>query len=337
MAVDDATGEEVETGDNRPPVYREGGRWIIRASAFGRCTLELARHAAGMQGTPPPQAVRDAWKFGRENEQVVIDRLDSLTPWRVLGEAELKRYGKLHPKSRQLELELDVAGKTTIRCHPDGVVEHRETGERRVLEVKIMARGSDPEKWEMYRWQESVESAVTGGLGVLLVVGWKDPDPENGQQRVLADDLDVREIDAPYALGKVKARALLIARAAERAMEGVWPDGCENGEQWGCAFWQLHEGDGAGFMELTDAKKVAEVEVRAAQIAVLEGTVRAGKGAEEKVKALKKEVAGIVGSGFKGRAGGWKVSATVSQVEESVRTVKAHERTTVKIEKWEDA
>jgi len=317
--------------DNRPPVYQEAGRWIVRASSFGRCSLELARHAAGMQGTKPPQTVRDAWKFGADNEQTIIDRLVERGEWEPLSDVELAEYGTVDDTG-QLALELTVGGKVTVRCHPDGIVENTKTGERRVLEVKCMARGSDPETWPMYQWQYSIESAVTG-LDVLLVIGWKDVDAENAQIRVLADDMDIREITAPYGVGKIKGRALMIARNADSALRGEFPETCENGEQWGCPFWQLHDGDDVTV--LVDEEKVTVVEKIAAEIADLEVLMRDGKAAETKARELRKQMVDVVGSGFKGRAGDWQVSATVSHVEESTRTVKAHDRVSVKVKRVE--
>jgi len=323
----------VAGNDNRPPVYREGERWVLRASSFGQCSTALARHSLGMGGEDYPATVRQAMNFGTDNEHIMVQKLRDQGVWRVLDGDELAAYGTVDEDSGQLALELTVGGRAVIRCHPDGVVENTTTGERRVLEIKIMARGNDPQKSGMYDWQFSIESAVTK-LPVLLVVGWKDPDPDNGNMRVLADDFDVRSIDAPYGIGKVKGRALMLVKLFDQVADdpGLMP-ACDR-DMYPCPFYQLHD---KIEMRLVDENKITEVERIVVQIERCKERERDGKAATEARRILQGELVGVVGWKFKGVAGGWKITTNKTTVPESTRVVKAHERETVKIEQVKDS
>lgn len=324
--------------DQRAAVYREGDFWIIRASSFGNCDLALARIAAGMQGAEFPQSMRDAMDFGIAHEPVVIGRLEEPdvgpTGWYALDEAEVARYGQVDD-SRQMVGEITV-GKVKVRVHPDGIAQNRQmrtTGDdTRVLEVKCMAEGNDPEKG-MYDWQFSIEMAATK-LPLLLAIGWKVPDVENATVRKL-DRVEVREIDTPpYSLGEIKRRMVGLGKMFDLAVEGDWDaiGGCDQ-SMYPCPFYELHATDDPKFAEITNAEKVAKVEGLIARIRELKAREADGKAAGEARRIVEQELANEVGGwGFKGYAGGWKVQVTESQVEESTRVVKAHTRRVVKIE-----
>jgi hypothetical protein len=318
----------IDTADHRPNVYREDGKWVIRASSFGHCLLSLARSAVGMEPSPMPQAVRDAMDWGVENESTVINRLRE-KGWRIEGDGD-----------EQEELELAVGKNIIIRCHPDGRAWPRE-GDKgaKVLEVKCMAAGNDPQKNGLYDWQFGIEMASTG-LPLMLVIGWKVPDAENGDLRVLGE-VEIRHIardEAPKKLVEIKQRALLIAKVCELAVDGEWDEveklaGCD--ERWACPYFHLHTGKAEVAAEIVDKGKVEKVNRLAAEIGACKGLEGQGKAAADKRKGLEKELAEVVGWGFKGIAGGWKLSVVETEVEESTRVTKAHVRRTVKVEKYE--
>lgn len=323
--------------DQRPSVYREGDYWIIRASSFGNCDLALARVAAGMEGAGMPQSIRDAMDFGTEHEKHVIARLpepdEGPKDWFPVTEMdELVQYGPVDDTG-QLLLELTV-GKVKIRCHPDGIARNKQYrltgGDERVLEVKCMAEGNDPETNGKYDWQFSIEMAVTN-LPLLLAIGWKVPDVENGQVRKL-DRIETREIDTPpKLLVEIKKRALALGRLFDLATDGDWDavGKCDE-SMYPCPFYDLH--DGKVYQEIVDGEKVAKIEGLVEQIRKCRRDEAAARDAADKRKALEAELAEITGWGFKGVAGKWKISATMTDVEESTRVFKAHTRRTVKIE-----
>ena len=308
---------------------------MIRGSAFGKCDLALARIAAGMEGEPFPQATRDAMDWGVENEPVVIGMLPQ-QGWEAVD--DLTGFG-LVDESGQLCLELKV-GKVKIRLHPDGVArwvgeQGRMDATERVLEVKCMAEGNDPQKNGMYDWQFSLEMAATG-LPLLLAIGWKVPDAENGVVRVL-DRVEIREIDTPpYTIGEIKRRALALSKMFDAAIEGRWDDvgGCDE-SMYPCPFYNMHEGK--PFVEIVDAVVVGEAEAIIGKIVELKERERDGKVASDARKILEAELAQTVGGwGFAGKVGGWKISVVESQIEESTRTVKAHVRRAVKIDQMKE-
>lgn len=321
-------------GDERPPVYRENGQWIVRASSFGACTTRLARHAAGMPGADVPQSIRDAWQFGTDAEPKIIKRLEAETDWETLKPGEMRKWGKVD-RTGQLALELTVAGRVTVRCHPDGIVRNRVTGEVRVLEVKTRAKGSsDPEGDAFYSWQFSIEAAVTG-LPVLLVVGWKVPGKdETGattQIRVLEDGpLDVREIDVKYRRAQIKARAILLARVCDQAeSDGGWDEPCD-GNDYPCPFYVLCGGekgkDGGDYKPVDDGMKVLAAEL-AETYARAQADEKRAKAKKDEAKA---ELLDLVGEG-KWMADGWKVAVSVADVPEQTKTTRAYVRKTVKV------
>lgn len=319
--------------DQRPSVYREDGYWVIRASAFGKCPLALARIAAGMEGEPWPQTIRDAMYFGTANEPEIIRRVaaEGWIPWTA---GELTGIGEVDG-SGQLAAEITV-GKVKVRVHPDGVVTNHAILpdpdgaliRDRALEVKCMAEGNDPQKG-MYDWQFSIEMAATK-MPLLLAIGWKEMDPKDGTRR-LKDGVELREVDvAPHSIGEIKRRALMLGKMFDAAVEGRWEDVGECDEtMYPCPFYTLHTGDKGEWQEIVDDRvdKIDEIARR------IEADAIAVKELEQQIKRDKEALRVMVGAGFKGIAGGWKISITTTHVEASVREVKAHDRTVVKVER----
>lgn len=328
--------------DERPAVYREDGVWVVRASSFGACSTRLARTAAGMPGADVPQTIRDAWEFGREAEPHIIKRLADETDWEPLRPGELRKWGKVD-RTGQLALELKVAGRVTVRCHPDGVVRNRVTGELRVLEVKTRAEGgSDPEADHFYSWQFAIEAAVTG-LPVLLIVAWKvpgvDEDGNADGSRVIRDGpLDVREIDTRWSKGQIKSRAIMLARMFDRAeAEGGFDGDCDQND-YPCPYYLLCGDKGGSGGRGADGYKPVEegrVELLAELAEKYDAHAAVEKAARKAKGETKAELMDLLDEG-KWRGGGWKVAVSVSQVPEKTTTTKAHTRRQVKVEREKD-
>jgi|GEM_PF-6538209 len=322
-----------DVNDQRPSVYREDGRWIVRGSSFGSCTLNLARCAVGLQGEPFPQSVRDAMDFGTANEHVIIDRLIDGGQWMPLTRVELSEYGTVDD-SGQVAVEVQVGKKLTIRLHPDGIVQHNTTGERRVLEVKCMS--ADNRGFEkMYHWQFALEQYATG-LPLLLVVGWKDPGVD--EIRVLRDGVEVRaDVNVPYTRGHIMARGLQLAKLFDAAVDGDWGavGRCDR-EQYPCPFYQLHDAETA-FIRPDTHRTVQLDLVSEAQVSRLAGIMEEAKGAEKAAKVrhddAKEQLFALVPCGSTATALGWTVTATETHVEESTSTRKAHDRKTLTVKK----
>lgn len=321
------------TGDNRPSAYRENDRWVMRASSFGGCDTRLAREAIGMPGLPPPIAIQAAFQFGHDAEPILIRKLEADTPWRMLKPGEMRQWGKVG-RNGQLSLELTGPG-FVVRCHPDGVVRHEGTGELRVLEVKTRAeKSSDPEGDAKYKWQFSIERAVTK-LDVLLVVGWKVPEvDENGAitgERMLKDGpLDVREIDVVYTTADIKRRALGLRKMFDAAWEAKECEVACSVADWPCPYHNLC---GGGAKEVEVAAPVATKDrARVEELAVEFSEAKREQGnAKKRYDAARKELAKVLGEQGKWEVGEWEVKITTTDIKPSVVERKGYKQTTVTV------
>lgn len=139
--------------DHRPDIYREGDKWIIRASSMSFCTQRLVAQGLGMEGMDAPDVVQrgydegadnearllNAWRGGSESGVEVIgpyaDRYKGLTlpKWKGLDPRDASSYmqssdgGVLYPHSRldmlddgQFTVEWAV-GNAILRGHMDGI------------------------------------------------------------------------------------------------------------------------------------------------------------------------------------------------------------------------
>lgn len=224
-------------GDDRGNAYWEQGTLIIRASSFGGCIGALVRSAQGSTAAPPPAAMQKRFAEGNKAEPIIV--------------AELARrgYALEGTGEPQLELELDVAGKVKIRCHPDGIINRSECaygeaiawGELRaseVLEIKAL-RPSFPHDFRPYMWQMSIEMACTGLAG-LWVYGEKDEEGELVLEDTAGDHPQktpklklVEQPEPPHSLLDIKRRALEIYRAVAN---GDIPE-CDF-KQYPCGFYR---------------------------------------------------------------------------------------------------
>lgn len=191
--------------DDRAPAYWESGRLILRASSFGGCIGALSRAALGQTAAPAPEFMLQRYAQGNKAEPIIV--------------AELQRRGHVLTNvgaNDQLELELDIAGKVVIRCHPDGIINRSADGEfpmaSEALEIKAL-RPSFKRDFRPYLWQNSIEDA-SSGLRVLKVYGEKDKEGELVRDVDGNVELDVvEEPTPPFSLLDIKRRALEVYSA----------------------------------------------------------------------------------------------------------------------------
>lgn len=259
-----------DTADHRPDVYREGDKWVFRASSFGGCMRSLVLSAMGETKAPMPDVVRRGMDEGVEAEPVILKALGS-RGWRMLEGLEqnvgVQGLGTgTVDGTGQLALEMPIGNKAIIRCHPDGIgklfkvplYQKDRMGELRVVEAKAIMN-PEARVWEReyYAWQVSIEMAVTG-LPLLFAVGAKEGDEsEHGRGVVLPENVQVTEMDtAPRSIAQIKARAFKLCKMLDEAVrEGVLPD-CDV-KQWPCGFYgSFHAGQ-----KIWEEEEVAELEV----------------------------------------------------------------------------
>lgn len=253
--------EFIDTADHRPDVYREGDRWVFRASTLGNCDGQIVRTALGYDGAPAPKFLMDAYREGQKAEPLIIERLAEEYRWLPVDLEEMLEYGTID-ESGQLCLEMTVGSKALIRLHPDGVFWRMtrlgtDSEERRVGEVKCLGRGfaedilnGGLEAKPSYAWQYSVECAITQLPGIY-VIGMKHPDKRDDDgHRVLDPDqaLRVNLYDPPYTLAQIKGRVLKLVGMIER---GDVPD-CTFA-QYPCSMYEYHDTE-TGVWEKKEAK-----------------------------------------------------------------------------------
>lgn len=131
--------------DNRPIAYREGERWVFRASSIGkplRCLL-MAMH--GYDALPAPDYLARAAEAGNVAEDVVK---------RLLREQGYTITGEQHTA------EIEVMPNVIIRGHTDGWhIRHPDLDGSHLLEVKSMSNNVW-DKWARWRFDRFAEYAA---------------------------------------------------------------------------------------------------------------------------------------------------------------------------------
>src|SRR5262245_29947759 len=94
--------------DSRPPVYREDGKTVYRASSVGMCIRSLWAYRQGMTPAETPDWLLEKYEQGNVAEPQILD-------W-----VEKKYAGAVY--HRQDNIEIGVGDKIVIRGHPDGIL-----------------------------------------------------------------------------------------------------------------------------------------------------------------------------------------------------------------------
>jgi len=215
-------------GDNRPPVYEDNGQWIYRASGVGKlCERSLWLARTGHQPSPTPKTLQTAFVHSANGEDTVC----------AMAEKEYE----LQIVDRQKVIDLPVTNLARVRGSIDG------TADGRLIEIKCI-RSEDWAKRgqgiDMYPgWREQVNLYMRGldmREGILLM-GRKDSD---GVVDAISYTNFVYE---PRIYAKIRNKIFAVETAA---LDGDPIDCAE--EQWGCPYWQLHEGTRVEVEEISD-------------------------------------------------------------------------------------
>lgn len=250
---------EVELQDNRPSVYWEDDRLIIRASSIGHpCLFEMVAIGQEYGTTGLPANMYRAFREGHEAEPEIVRQLQD------------PKYGMVF-SSRQVEGELILPNNVVIRYHPDGIVFWEGLGRkypvrRWVCEIKNLSH----DLWmravnaddigatiDEYNWQLSVmmHAERKPAVWVARNKGYP-PDPETGIKPYceLEGKLFVQEVMEPIISLEV------IAEKAEKIRQGVLGEDILTSDQqcnapghWPCRFRHLRpeqEIDMDGVLEL---------------------------------------------------------------------------------------
>lgn len=274
MTTEPVSIQPPQEADDRPEVYVEDGRIIIRASAMGGCIRNLVAARMGIRAVPFDEKAKQRMNEGVIHEPHILKHLETLG-WKTMD--------------TQAVLELPIAGgKIIIRGHSDGTVRHDNVrlGER-VAEVK--AQGRDVwDKWKRFQWEEfrryayqlSIYMAITGLPGLFAT---KNRD---------TGEVDITLWDQPpISLAQLKARAIKVASAVELpACDPV---------MWGCSRYFIHTDDHeidpfTGLeVKRGTAAAVATGRIPEAELAVFEELARAYQEAKDDIargEAKRKEV-----------------------------------------------
>jgi hypothetical protein len=265
----------VEEGDNRPPVYWEDGRLIIRASAIGNpCLWELIAAGQGYEPATLPEFLAVAFAEGHALEPIVI--------------AKLQENG-MQFESHQQEGHLDIEDvPVSIRYHPDGI--GTDLFGRHVVEVKALRN----EVWQKarrsgvgslfaeYPWQLSTMMIAEGlpGEWVAINKGNKDNSFCEEEGKLLRETVALPPISYEDICDKAK-----------RIYEGVMgPDvlksgrECDNPNHFPCRYIHLRpEPEEDQIKEFTEAEK-EELDYLLKAYLTFKGTVDEAKQRQDEIR-----------------------------------------------------
>lgn len=215
---------------DKPPVFWEDGRWVVRASAAGMSVKSLAALMQGYETAPVSDRLKDIWALGHELEPALLAAVAEELGDEVTGQQQEVR----------LPLPLGLAApQVDIVGHIDGLCD------RYVVEVK----GFGPDlyrqfvrgpidflrKHRTYRDQIAVYSAAMR-RPVFYLVGLKDPDAPGRLLETHAAMIHPQE-DFPEAIPQLCGR---VVTALQHVEDGTLPVAC-NCDGWSCVTWHLHE------------------------------------------------------------------------------------------------
>ncbi len=305
-------------GDDRPAVYEEDGKLVIRASCTGHCVKALVAHGLGMTPADHPDWLEKKFAEGTAGEDSILKLVE-------------EKYNMMMT-NQQEEYHIEVGSRIVIRMHIDAIGTQNVAGAGHdvVVEAKAITvntlnvlENKGIEEMAYMATQLSLEMAGTGLPG-LLACGIKDEDGKVIKLETFSFD------EPPIALGSIKARALKVARYID---EGVLPH-CDYA-QFPCQFYYLHDGEEVHKKkEVTGVDDETEWDQAAAQY-------DSANRAEKQVKERKKEAAGRLAKLFDaaGKKGG-KVEITgyvindVVQVRKGSVSEKALKEDGIDVEKY---
>lgn len=247
------TTEEVfdeEEGDNRPSVYYEGHKLVIRASALGgSCLFELVAAAQLYEPVGLPANILRAFEEGKKYESQILKRLQSDHGFIIY--------------SAQVEGELVLPNDIVIRYHPDAIGRWPRFPDfkRWVVEIKALSdalwqkavRNSVGDVIDEYEWQLSVMMHGEGlpGLWAPFNKG-KPPDPETGIRPFCKHEKTLYlepVFEAPISLEEINDKAQRIKELVDGPDVLESEFGCTDPSHWPCRFQHIRpepeESDGS--------------------------------------------------------------------------------------------
>lgn len=243
---------------DKPMVYEEsdgagGERVVYRASSLGGCMGALVRTRMGMTPDLPPDLMLERYQEGIDWEGGVIAQ-GLGDEWAQLTDGiKLSTFGKIVEVEGRLQVEVELAwSNKVVRCHPDAIAIHRQSGKIAVVEAKFLGESMFAEKslaasfegpkglGDMYAWQVAVEMLATG-LPMLYLIGKKKIEGDGEDRKVVGVEEVIPYLwevgEEPWGLKDVKARVLAVEGYAAR---GEVP-ACPLPFMYPCGFWRDHD------------------------------------------------------------------------------------------------
>lgn len=245
---------------------------IYRASALGGCTKALIASRLGYEPLPVSERTQLIFNEGNLHEEDVVARLRS-DGYEIFNTQE--------------QHNLHVFGDVYVQGHIDGMINHPDWRNYRLLEIKSMAQESfdsvvkhgweAPGLMQKYKWQISAYMHMTSLEGRLVA---KNRNRGN---------LHILDIERPfYNLSDIKQRVIFMEA---RVARGELPNTCDT-SNFPCPFRYLHEEDDPEVLEdaalLTLAKFYKRVQAEEANVTaklkVARKALRTGLGDRKKVE-----------------------------------------------------
>lgn len=293
--------------DNRPPAYWEedgDGREIavFRASGVTACPTALTAMLLGFDPEPWPAMFREAFKFGQEHEGKLREEWLAANP-----EWELE--------SMQDQMEWNPVPGWKVRGHHDGIVRHRETGKRMLIEIKWLGEDLMRAFWSHrlfqrmpgYLVQKALYQEMTG-LGMMYLVGDKKWYKETGKVLITQKEYPPLQEggEEKKELAKLMVKLSQVVAQVKTGELGEPAEGCGSGKYWPCQTSYLHEkgreGKGRGVEDMnweTEQEEWEEVEDEEFA-AVIAEYAEVGKKLNE-LEGKKKELGKKLREGMAGR------------------------------------
>ena len=271
-----ANQREDNPGDHRPDVYHEGDKTVYRASALGGCERALWYARTGVERSPVSATLMKAFREGSNSEDLVLQMA-----------RERYFFDITEP---QCEYEIEVPGTdglVVVRGHLDGLGASSGTKEVGNVEAKMLG----PDLWKkshtarfksIPHWMVQVQLGMMGSGRTRCWMIWGEKDADGVAKDVSYTVVEYSARDAVMALAKV--------RRVEAAVAAGLDIECAK-EEFGCSYWQLHEGKGWG---AEDVETVDDQELGALGAAWLRAkdAVKMAEGARDKARdAFKRALA----------------------------------------------
>lgn len=285
--------------DNRPAAYREeiNGRevYVFRASALATCPKALVGLLLDYSPVEPPKVMQEAFAFGHEHEQAVIDQWIAQNPqWSILMQQE--------------EVEFWINDEIVIRGHTDGRIWHEVDEIERGLEVKTLGkdllaahfRGKLFDRIPGYALQAALYMAATN-LGFEYVVMDKQAYKDTGEVVVYGETIT----EPPVRLDQTIIKLVTVV---QQAKTGELPEStCVKSDEWLCPLPYLHDDVREEVEEVEGDSELEGLCVEYDQWRTRK------KEAEARTKELAASIKEKIGSNARTRSGEWVVTRVTQE------------------------